>query len=476
MGRAVTTLAQSKAPPARLVASGGRMQPEAAQKPATDTIGTFVSLEIEARQCADLESLKFAIVNATRKLAGFDEAFLVEPGPLGAWRITHASGVHKLDRHVPLVQLLEGWLGRTAVNEGALSDAKLYDVVTDAEAFGLDARALRFPHALWLPIKGRSGAILAALVALKAETWRPQAMSLLIPLAGAYGHAWEALTPKRVTHRSRALGYLTRTRLAGGVMAGLALAAIVPVPLSSIAPAEVVAREPGSVTSPIDGVIADILVSPGVMVKKGTPLLTFVDVDLRNSWELARSRKAVAEAKHFKDVQSATATQKGIEEVAISKAELDVAASELAYAEELMRRTILKADRDGIVIYSSKSDWIGQPVKTGERIMELGNPQKTEIKIELPVSDALTLSQGGDVALFLDGDPMTAVAAKITRANYRPTVNPQSQLVYTVHAGFIEGSRRIGLRGVARVSTHDVPLGFYLLRRPIAALRQRFGL
>ena len=80
------------------------------------------------------------------------------------------------------------------------------------------------------------------------------------------------------------------------------------------------------------------------------------------------------------------------------------------------------------------------------------------------------------MALFLDGDPMTAVAAKITRANYRPTVNPQSQLVYTVHAGFIEGSRRIGLRGVARVSTHDVPLGFYLLRRPIAALRQRFGL
>lgn len=109
--------------------------------------------------------------------------------------------------------------------------------------------------------------------------------------------------------------------------------------------------------------------------------------------------------------------------------------------------------------------------------MEIGNPADTELRIEVPVSDALTLQEGGDVALFLDGDPLTAVHAKIARANYRPSSNAESQLVYRVHASFADGiARRIGLRGVARVSAHDVPLAFYLFRRPIASLRQRFGI
>lgn len=469
--------APARIPSARLVSSADQPQATPPPKPATDTIGTYVGLEIEARQCADVESLRFAIVNATRKLAGFDEAFLAEPGQIGNWRITLASGVHKIDRHAPLVQLMDGWLAKTEASGDGLSEAKFYNIATDADRFGLDAAALSTPHAFWLPVKGRKGEMLAALVALKREPWRPQTVSLLIPLAAAYGHAWEALAPQAPSSAKRVAKVLTRARVMWATLAALALAAMIPVPMSSLAPAEIVAREPGLVSSPIDGVIDRILVSPGSLVEKGTPILTFSDIDLRNAWELAKSRKAVAQARYFKAVQTATAAQRDVEEVAIAKAELDVAANELSYAEELLGRTTLKADRAGLLIYSSKSDWVGRPVRTGERIMEIGSPQETEIKVEVPVSDAITLAKGGAVALFLDGDPLTAVRARITRANYRPTPNGENQLVYPVHAEFIDGQpRRIGLRGVARVSANDVPLGFYLFRRPIASLRQRFGI
>lgn len=443
----------------------------------TDAISTFIGLEIEARQCADLESLRFAVVNSTRKLAGFDEAFLAEAAPCGGWIVSLAAGVHKIDRHAPLVQFMDTWLSKTvAAAGGNVAEPKQFELNSDAQRYGLlNGAEVAFPYALWIPIKSRTGAV-AALIALKSEPWRPQTVSLLIPLAGAYGHAWDALTAQGTSHASKLFGFVSRTRVAlsAGVLA--LIAGFIPVPMSALAPAEVVAREPVLVTAPLDGVIAEVLQPPGAMVQKSTPLVLFSDVNLRNSFELAKRNKAVAQAKYFKSVQTATSQQKEVEEVAIAKAELDVASGDLAYAEEMLGRTAIKAERAGLLIYSAKSDWIGRPVKTGERIMEIGNPEETELRIEVPVSDAITLQEGGDVALFLDGDPLTAVHAKVARANYRPSPNAENQLVYRVTASFADGvARRIGLRGVARVSSHKVPLAFYLFRRPIAALRQRFG-
>lgn len=452
--------------------------PQPQPKPQMDAIGIFVALEIEARQCRDIESLRFAVVNSTRKLAGFDEAFLIEPGAGGGWSIAAASGVHAVDRHAPLVRFMEAWTGKTAEAEGpALRDPKFFNLQSDAARFGLDVADAAMPYAFWLPIRKQNGDLLAALVAVKQEPWRPQVVSLLIPLAGAYGHAWQALQPATASPTRHVYRAISKSRLAVVAAVMACAAGFIPVPMSALAPAEVVARESRLVTAPIDGVIADIRVAPGALVEQDTPLLTFADVNLRNTHELAKRNKAVAQAKYFKAIQTATSAQKDVADVAIAKAELDVAISDLVYAEEMLARTIVKAQSSGLVIYSSKSDWIGRPVKTGERIMEIGNPAQTELKIEVPVSDAITLREGGSVALFLDGDPLTAIRAKVTRANYRPVANSETTLVYKVHADFDDGAaRRIGLRGVARVSSHDVPLAFYLFRRPIAALRQRFGI
>jgi hypothetical protein len=212
-------------------------------------------------------------------------------------------------------------------------------------------------------------------------------------------------------------------------------------------------------------------------VETGALVLSLVDVELRNARDIAKRKRDVAQARYLKTVQTATAIQKELEEVAIAKAELDVAKAELAYAEDRLARARVVAERPGLLVYAAKSDWLGRPVKTGERILEIGDPSKTELRIELPVSDALSLKEGGRVALFLDGDPLQAIQATITRTSYRPVLNGESQLVYRVYAAFSDGTlRRIGLRGIARVSTEDVALGFYLFRRPVAALRQRLGL
>ena len=446
--------------------------------PPSEPISQFIDLEVEARGCADLDALRFAIVNSTRKLANFDQAFLAEPALTGGWTITRASSLATVDRNAQTIRSLEAWVKQSAENGHAgLGEPRLANLANDTSGNGQTVAALPFANALWLPIKARDGHIQAALIALKRENWRPQHSALLLPLADAYGHAWNALVPRASAPTARFRGYLSKSRLAIAATLFALLAAFIPVPMSALAPGEITAANPMLVTAPIDGVISDILVPPGTWVEKAAPLLRFVDVKLRNDVEVAKRNKAVAESRHFKVMQSALATQKDLQDISTTKAELDVASAELKYVEDMLARSVVRAERSGLLIYSAKSDWVGKPVAVGERLMEIGDPANTEIKIDIPVSDAVALQKDGVVALFLDGDPLNAVEGRVKRMSYRPTLTADQQLAFRVYANFTDGKpRRIGLRGVARVNSESVSLWFYLFRRPIAAVRQKAGL
>lgn len=448
-----------------------------APAPQADPISHFIDLEIEARQCPDLDALRYAIVNSTRKLAAFDQAFLAEPTLTGGWNVTRAASVSKVDRHSPLIRAITAWLQHPNHAGKKPCDVRLANIEQEARAWNLEAETIAFPNALWLPMKGRNGEVLAALIALKKENWRPQHSALMMPLVSTYAHAWEALAPKTAAPIQRARGYVSKSRLALVLALISLIAAFVPVSLSALAPSEIVASEPMLVTAPIEGVIGEILAPPGAWVEKGTPIVKYVDVKLRSDAEIAARNMAVVEARHFKIVQSAIATQKDMQELATAKAELDLANAELNFARAMLERSEIRAERSGLLIYSSKSDWIGKPVAVGERLMEIGDPAKTEVRIELPVSDAIALQLGGKVSLFLDGDPLRSIDATIARASYRPALTAEQQLAFRVHAKFSDGNaRRIGLRGIARVSGETVPLWFYLFRRPISTVRQKVGL
>ncbi len=471
----------------KLVARSAIVQIPVSQKPTAAAcepplqaapISQFIDLEIEARQCTGLDALRFAIVNSTRKIAAFEQAFLVEPTITGRWNVSRAASVSKIDRNTPVVRSIDAWLQHPGQAEVLhRGEPRLANLNHDAAAWGLRSTTFAFPNAFWLPIKSRDGRVLVALLALKTENWRPQHTALMMPLAGAYGHAWDALAPRPGDSIERVRGIVSKSRLALAAALACLAAAFIPVPMSALAPSEIVAGEPMLVTAPIDGVIGDVLAPPGAWVDKGALIITYVDVKLRNDAEVASRTRVVAEARYFKVVQAALATQKEMQDLATAKAELDVANAEWDYAKELLGRAEIRAERAGLLIYSAKSDWIGKPVAVGERLMEIGDPAKSEIKIELPVSDAVALQPGGTISLFLDGDPLRSIDGTITRTSYRPTLTAEQQLAFRIHAKFAdEKPRRIGLRGVARVDGETVSLWFYLFRRPIAAVRQRVGL
>jgi hypothetical protein len=96
----------------------------------------------------------------------------------------------------------------------------------------------------------------------------------------------------------------------------------------------------------------------------------------------------------------------------------------------------------------------------------------------LPVADAINLEPGAKVQFFLNIDPAAPISAELYFAAYQAEVTPDEALAYRLKARFrqTEALPRIGLKGTAKVFGSRVPFVYYVLRRPLAALRQWLGM
>jgi len=306
-------------------------------------------------------------------------------------------------------------------------------------------------------------------------------------LAGAVAHAIMALKPPALLRRPS----LPRWVL-WALPAALLLLLLVPVPMMAVAPVEVVADEPLIVAAPMEGVIADVPAAPNVRVSAGDVLFVYDDTELKAKAEIAARREAVALARLETLRKAAFGDTEARQGLAKAKAGLNLARAERAHAEQLLAEVRVRAPKAGIVVYSDLSDWIRKPVRTGERVMEIADPARVVMRIDLPVRDAIVLEPGARVRVFLDADPMRVVHARVRTASFHAEETPGGLLAYRVMAALEEGETspgtkggemgaketwlRIGFRGSAQVMGRRVPLGFYLFRRPVASFRQFFGL
>ena len=251
-----------------------------------------------------------------------------------------------------------------------------------------------------------------------------------------------------------------------------------PMRLSALAPAEITAKEPVIVSSPMDGVIADISFSPNTYVSKGETLFLLEDTNLRNEYNIVEKTLAVAEAEFRKASQDAFRDNKSKAQTSLLKAQTQLHKSKLDFAAEMLEKINVVSEKNGLLIFTNKSDWIGKPVQVGERVMEIADPDKIQLKINLAVDDAIVLAEGADVDVFLDTDPLNPVKAKVMSTSYMAEKYNQDTLAYRVYADFdvIDSKKlRIGSQGTAKIYGERVSVFFYLFRRPISYVRQFFG-
>lgn len=439
-----------------------------------ETSGLKLLLDVEAaaRRASCPSDLHLVIANESRKLTSARQIFVLTCGETikgEALRIVAISGLPRVERNAPLVQDIEH-LVASAIDRQAI------------EASLMQVDGYPFAHLLWQPFIAASGKISGGMLLAREKPWQDADIAIVNRLGETYSHALRSFdhAPILPTRRWLQWGSTRKWLLAAVCLACLSLA--IPVPMSILAPMEVIARDPFVVSSPIDGAIEEILVEPSEPVTEGQPIIRLGDTVLRNKLDLARKEVKVAEARLKKANQMAFGSEEGGQELRMAMADLELKHARLQFASDLFDRTTIRAPRTGHAVFSDKQGLTGKPVVVGEKIMQIADPGNVQVRIDVPVSDALVLRQGAGVKLFLDSDPVHARAATIRASDYQARPGPDDVLAFRAIADLAPDEEtgkdlnpRLGARGTAQIYGDTTLLGFYLFRRPLAALRQYIG-
>ena len=429
----------------------------------------LLALEAEVRKCASLKQLQFLIANETAKVIPCRQAVVMhgQKSPT----IVAITSLATLDKTSPTLR----WLQKELV--GNFGE----EPIATAEIDGKSAPGSNWPFCnsliFNLPIMPKSGQAKVAL--LSEKKFSETDMALANRLAETYGHGWRALTKSGFS-----LAKLFSKKLLIASLVIFTAALFIPVSMSVLAPVEIIARDPIIVAAPLNGVINEISIQPNSSVKNGSLLFTYTATDLENELEISVQKVEVARSRFRRSSQGAFGAGEGRREMAELKSELELAQAEFKYANSRLEMSKVYATRDGVILFSDKDEWIGKPVATGEKIMRIANPAHTEFLVKLAPDDSIILQDGNDARIFLDADPLNPVKAKIIRRSYHAKPDTTNTLAYDLILRTIENSNaattninhRIGIRGTAQVYGLKVPLGIFLFRKPLSAMRQYLGI
>ena len=428
----------------------------------------LMSLENEALDATDIITLRHIAVNRPRSVIQAGHIFWVSRHKYKI-KIDAISSQSKLDRTTPFVQWMTRQLSLRA-RQGNLNELTQweFDNTGDDTPFSYP-----FTQALFVPFASTSHQ--SGLLFTRDHPFKEVDKHIAQRLAKIFGMS--TMTTKRKKHRD--INISKRTALWGGTALLVALLAI-PVPMTTLAPAEIVAGTPYMVTAPFEGVIEDILVPPNTPVQKDTPVLRFVDTAYRNDFILAGKEKSIADAKLRQAAVSSFISATAKRDIAIAEAEKALASARQDYAQDRLAKTTLTSPKKGLAIYSDPADWRGRHVTTGEAIIRIADPSNLRLRIEAPLSMGESLNGGSRIKLFLDNEPLNTLEAELVSASYYAKPMPDGHMAYEAYADLKlskdSALPRIGTRGIAKVYGKKASLGYWLFRRPITLLRQSLGI
>lgn len=439
-------------------------------------ITILFELEQQVRNATSKSSLRFLIVNQTRRLVHFDQAvFFSLSNTKVLPRVEAISTIANVDRATPFVHWTEG----VAKNENQGPDRLKRHVILpkNINQSALDNwDELSPPHVLWVPLVSPMLGTIGVLWLARHAPWDDDKEMILVDhVALTYAHALQQF--EKSWNLSGLFGKLYKRPVAIFLIVVFCLGMWLPVTMTALGPAEIMPVAPFVVTSPIHGVVKGIIVQANQEVKVGQQVVQLDDTEMRNVVELSIKALEVADAQLKRAERASFVDSNFKEALAELEAQVDLRKTELDFAREQLGRATLVSGKNGVAVVNRPDLWVGKPVTLGERILEIADPAKVELDIMLPVQDAIVLEPGNRVVVFLDSNPLAPVDARIVRFEYDPHLTELSTLAYRVTAELVEPSvhPRIGLRGIAKVYGESVTLFYYIFRRPITALRQWGG-
>ena len=437
-------------------------------------------MEHNCRNSQSLKELYFQIVNNTRTLVNYSQGILLTPDLKDKYKVVSISDISIIDSTSPYVQWLEDVIEDLNRNEQS-KDIFIVDIKNDLKEENSKVIHEYAPSNLvYIPLKNskENREVNYAFLLFKEEPWNDNDILMLKHLSSSLAYFLFAMRSCNWIQSLKKFSF--KSRYFKIAVAFLIILMFLPVRLSVLAPLEVEAKNPYVVSSPLNGVIEEVKVFPNDKIEKNQLIVQFDDVDFTNNYLVAKRTLDVTNAELFTTKQSSFLDPKQKSQISTLENQVKLKEAELSYAKDQLDKTKIYSKEDGVAIINNPNDWKGRPVTTGERIFLIANPNSIELKIMLPVSDAIFLEENAIVKAFFDNDPINSWSAKVKYISYKPELTEQNILSYRITAEFEDIKENgyipsIGLRGTAKIYSKNVSLFFYLFRKPITSVRQWIG-
>jgi biotin carboxyl carrier protein len=260
------------------------------------------------------------------------------------------------------------------------------------------------------------------------------------------------------------------------VMAAVASILVLPVRLTVRAPGELVPREPTVLRATVEGMAQKLYVEPNQKVNAGDLLAVLDSAAPSSRLQVAQQALATAEAELRQTFQQALNDARAKAQLAVAQGKVEEKRTEVSYLREQMRRTELRAPHEGVVLIDDPGAWAGRVVSAGEPLLRIARPGDQEIEAWVAPADAIDFPASSPMRLFLASRPASPVQGTLRTFGFEPSPRPDGGVAYRVRGKLDEpSSERLGARGTVHIDGQRVPLVYWVLRRPLAALRETTG-
>ena len=428
-------------------------------QPSIELLQALLKLEQQIRDAPDPEALAEVITVRSQLVLGFKDAVFCSGADAKRMRARAASNEAIINPSSPVLTWIEELC---ELHSSQLENGSSFVASEDSRT---PVKNFLPRHVLFFPLQSSKHGLLGCIVFTKTVNFSESEILLINHLAGTISHALGVFFKKS----SPLLG-IGIAQFTVFISIIVFLLSVFPIHLTALAPAEVVAYQPEIIKAPLDGVIEEITVEPYAPVGPGSLLARLNSNNLMAVYD-----DVVQKVLH---AESRLSNKEGEPVGQELQSDLETLRTIMQSTEEKLLQMDVRAETSGIAIIKSPREWIGRPVKAGEKILEIADPRKVELFLEVPARDVDLISQGSKVKIFLDRRPLYSLTAKVVETSFDLKESDPTRRYYTFKASLddSEAPPPIGQKGIARIYGERTNLLFLIFHGQIKFAQTILGL
>jgi multidrug resistance efflux pump len=295
----------------------------------------------------------------------------------------------------------------------------------------------------------------------------------LIP---GYVEAWKKQNSRVAFQKLR--GLLNKRTLSYLIPLILAALLIIRIPLRIVAPCEVVPKDSYIITAPLNGIIAKVDIKPGQIVQAGDKLYEYdARVPLQ---ELKIAEKQVLMSRM--EINRATAANVEDHQSSVDLATLNIklqkAELEREFANANYKELIGKSPISGVALIDNPDEWQGKPVKLGEKILLIADPDSTKVRMWIPENDNIQFDKDSSIKVYLNTNPDIDYQVKLNFISHEAVFTDKRVSSFMAEGDWTQENPhvKLGVKGSAILYGENVSLFYYIFRKPISSVRDFLGI